>query len=224
MEPRPSPYIPVSSLTSSRGSSLDIETSERSIGNTSIGGYGSHPSPGGFASSYDYDARNPPAQPQDYNRYSSGSAVSPTSYRSSSPANQYSQPQYYSHSGSYSQPPRNQPGYSRQTAVADGRSPFSTPSHPVELSMDHFEQGRPGKRRRGNLPKHVTDLLRTWLHEHINHPYPTEDEKQMLMAQTGLTIHQISNWFINARRRRVPAMSHPDSKPSTPRRSGSGHQ
>lgn len=63
-------------------------------------------------------------------------------------------------------------------------------SHPQnQQNSSDFE--RPGKRRRGNLPKQVTDLLREWLNNHIHHPYPTEDEKQMLMAQTGLTIHQV---------------------------------
>lgn len=47
------------------------------------------------------------------------------------------------------------------------------------------------KRRRGNLPKAVTDILRAWFHEHIQHPYPSEDEKQILMARTGLTISQV---------------------------------
>ncbi|KAK9467816.1 Homeodomain-related protein [Lipomyces arxii] len=63
------------------------------------------------------------------------------------------------------------------------------------------------KKRRGNLPKHVTDILRNWLNAHVQHPYPTEDEKLMLMQQTGLTMNQISNWFINARRRRLPSLA-----------------
>lgn len=62
----------------------------------------------------------------------------------------------------------------------------------------------PGKKRRGNLPRPVTDILRQWLTNHIQHPYPTEEEKLKLMEQTGLTLNQLSNWFINARRRRVP--------------------
>ena len=48
------------------------------------------------------------------------------------------------------------------------------------------------KRRRGNLPKQVTDRLRNWFQEHVGHPYPTEEEKQMLMTQTGLTMSQVS--------------------------------
>ncbi|KAJ5669395.1 hypothetical protein N7462_010465 [Penicillium macrosclerotiorum] len=62
------------------------------------------------------------------------------------------------------------------------------------------------KRRRGNLPKPVTDILRAWFHEHLDHPYPTEEDKQMFMTRTGLSISQISNWFINARRRHLPAL------------------
>jgi len=62
------------------------------------------------------------------------------------------------------------------------------------------------RKRRGNLPKETTDKLRAWFMAHLNHPYPTEDEKQELMRQTGLQMNQISNWFINARRRQLPAM------------------
>ncbi|KDN52426.1 hypothetical protein K437DRAFT_5402 [Tilletiaria anomala UBC 951] len=56
-------------------------------------------------------------------------------------------------------------------------------------------------RRRGKLPKEVTDTLRTWLLDHVARPYPTEEEKRRLCEATGLTMSQISNWFINARRR-----------------------
>ncbi|KAK9442715.1 Homeobox protein PKNOX2 [Metarhizium brunneum] len=62
------------------------------------------------------------------------------------------------------------------------------------------------RKRRGNLPKETTDKLRSWFVAHLQHPYPTEDEKQELMRQTGLQMNQISNWFINARRRQLPAM------------------
>lgn len=57
------------------------------------------------------------------------------------------------------------------------------------------------KRRRGNLPKEVTEFLKHWLILHKEHPYPTEREKQALADETGLMVNQISNWFINARRR-----------------------
>ncbi|KAI9468073.1 MAG: hypothetical protein EXX96DRAFT_591831 [Benjaminiella poitrasii] len=57
------------------------------------------------------------------------------------------------------------------------------------------------KKRRGNLPKEVTEFLKHWLILHKEHPYPTEKEKQVLADETHLSVNQISNWFINARRR-----------------------
>ncbi|ORX92945.1 homeobox domain of homeobox protein Pknox1, partial [Basidiobolus meristosporus CBS 931.73] len=62
------------------------------------------------------------------------------------------------------------------------------------------------KKRRGNLPKHVTAILKSWLANHVKHPYPTEDEKIALAMETKLTMNQISNWFINARRRILQSM------------------
>lgn len=54
-------------------------------------------------------------------------------------------------------------------------------------------------KKRGNLPRHATNILRSFLFSHFLNPYPTEDEKHSLSLQTGLTITQINNWFINAR-------------------------
>lgn len=60
------------------------------------------------------------------------------------------------------------------------------------------------RKRRGNLPKPVTAIMKRWLVENCTNPYPTEDEKDWLKQETGLTLNQISNWFINARRRILP--------------------
>ncbi|OAD71272.1 Homeodomain-like DNA binding domain-containing transcription factor, partial [Phycomyces blakesleeanus NRRL 1555(-)] len=57
------------------------------------------------------------------------------------------------------------------------------------------------RKRRGNLPKNIIAILKQWLTDHCNHPYPTEEEKVELRTRTNLTLNQISNWFINARRR-----------------------
>ncbi|WDK15392.1 homeobox domain-containing protein [Colletotrichum graminicola] len=75
-----------------------------------------------------------------------------------------------------------------------------------ELSAMGMHGDSKQRKRRGNLPKETTDKLRAWFVAHLHHPYPTEDEKQELMRQTGLQMNQISNWFINARRRQLPTM------------------
>ncbi|KZP19276.1 hypothetical protein FIBSPDRAFT_1045637 [Athelia psychrophila] len=56
-------------------------------------------------------------------------------------------------------------------------------------------------RKRGKLPKETTDYLKAWLHRHSDHPYPSEEEKKQLCMATGLSMSQVSNWMINARRR-----------------------
>jgi hypothetical protein len=55
-------------------------------------------------------------------------------------------------------------------------------NHP---SRSHQE---PKRRRRGNLPKEITDKLNRWFHANINHPYPTEEQKQEMLRNTGLQI------------------------------------
>lgn len=49
--------------------------------------------------------------------------------------------------------------------------------------------------------KHIVRILKKWLDEHAEHPYPTHEEKEVLREQTGLNCLQISNWLANARRR-----------------------
>ncbi|MGH0167494.1 UNVERIFIED_CONTAM: hypothetical protein FKN15_052569 [Acipenser sinensis] len=48
--------------------------------------------------------------------------------------------------------------------------------------------------------------MRAWLFQHLSHPYPSEEQKKQLAQDTGLTILQVNNWFINARRRIVQPM------------------
>ncbi|TPX40597.1 hypothetical protein SeMB42_g05922 [Synchytrium endobioticum] len=61
--------------------------------------------------------------------------------------------------------------------------------------------------RRPNHPEHVSRVLKAWLFAHTDHPYPTDEEKDNLCRQTGLSITQCNNWFINARRRLLPPKS-----------------
>ncbi|XP_028292268.1 homeobox protein PKNOX1.1 isoform X2 [Gouania willdenowi] len=71
------------------------------------------------------------------------------------------------------------------------------------------------KNKRGVLPKHATNVMRSWLFQHIGHPYPTEDEKKQIATQTNLTLLQVNNWFINARRRILQPMLDASSSETT---------
>ncbi|CRG88408.1 hypothetical protein PISL3812_05438 [Talaromyces islandicus] len=44
-------------------------------------------------------------------------------------------------------------------------------------------------------------VLRNWFHRHHEYPYPTDEEKDALAHESGLSKRQVSNWFSNARRR-----------------------
>ena len=70
-----------------------------------------------------------------------------------------------------------------------------------ELSGDQSLHGN--NKKRGSFSKSATQIMRNWLYSNLSHPYPSEEQKKALSNQTGLTILQVNNWFINARRRIV---------------------
>ncbi|XP_062377917.1 homeobox protein PKNOX2-like [Sardina pilchardus] len=79
---------------------------------------------------------------------------------------------------------------------------------------------RRSRLKRSALPKHATNIMRSWLFQHLMHPYPTEDEKRHIATQTHLSLLQVNNWFINARRRILQPMleaSNPVPAPKTKR-------
>ncbi|XP_016124878.1 homeobox protein Meis1-like [Sinocyclocheilus grahami] len=68
------------------------------------------------------------------------------------------------------------------------------------------DKERKNNKKRGIFPKLATNIMRAWLFQHLTHPYPSEEQKRQLSQDTGLTILQVNNWFINARRRIVQPM------------------
>lgn len=56
------------------------------------------------------------------------------------------------------------------------------------------------RKRRPNYSKRVKGILMRWLEDHIDNPYPTENEREELCSQTGLSRRQLRVWFIDTRR------------------------
>ncbi|NP_001089851.1 uncharacterized protein LOC734917 [Xenopus laevis] len=106
-------------------------------------------------------------------------------------------------------------------ALSPGTIRFQNSQLQLQLSQDlgflHSDEGS-GKNKRGVLPKQATNVMRSWLFQHIGHPYPTEDEKKQIAIQTNLTLLQVNNWFINARRRILqPMLDSSSSSSETPK-------
>ncbi|RVX70849.1 hypothetical protein B0A52_06005 [Exophiala mesophila] len=80
-------------------------------------------------------------------------------------------------------------------------------------AMRSMEEGR-GRKTGARFPREAVRILKQWLADHSDHPYPTEREKDELKQLTGLKRSQIANWLANARRR---GKARPDnSDPSSP--------
>lgn len=75
-----------------------------------------------------------------------------------------------------------------------------------------FDDSRPRKNG-ARFNRDAVKILKYWLAEHSDHPYPTDREKDELKQLTGLKRSQISNWLANARRR---GKIRPTSSPSSP--------
>jgi len=78
------------------------------------------------------------------------------------------------------------------TAFTEGYNSIEDPQH-------HTTPKRRVQRKRENLPKESTALLKQWLLSHMLLPYPGNEEKLALCRATNLDMAQINNWFINAR-------------------------
>ncbi|KAI7540616.1 hypothetical protein KC331_g9072 [Hortaea werneckii] len=75
-------------------------------------------------------------------------------------------------------------------------------SPPSQYFMQaHYEYSHGKTRKRSNLPKQSTEIMKTWFDENMSNPYPSEEQKALFSKATGISMTQVSNWFINHRRR-----------------------
>jgi hypothetical protein len=116
--------------------------------------------------------------------------------KSQEPSRAYSHDYTHYHSQSHyqSQPSSPVRSYDRTpfSASVYPTSHYQDASHFADLGSAAVGADTKQRKRRGNLPKETTDKLRAWFVAHLQHPYPTEDEKQELMRQTGLQMSKYS--------------------------------
>ncbi|KAI2507397.1 Homeodomain [Fragilaria crotonensis] len=64
-------------------------------------------------------------------------------------------------------------------------------------------KGKASQRKSSSLPSETVEYLKAWMMspDHVAHPYPTEQEKAQIMSDTGIELKQLTNWFVNNRKR-----------------------
>jgi hypothetical protein len=83
------------------------------------------------------------------------------------------------------------------TNILQSFSPISdTNKTPAEQKL-----AKKNKKGKTKIPKKALLILKNWLTEHFNDPYPSYKEKAKLANEAGITLKQVQNWFTNARGR-----------------------
>lgn len=109
------------------------------------------------------------------------------------------------------------PNLNEMTVMEDGDNHVADPLQPLSSAsaMELFKMVNPSDSAAprpaaavtpapkvgARLSRESVRVLKNWLSTHNRHPYPSDEEKEMLQRNTGLSKTQITNWLANARRR-----------------------
>ncbi|EDU45194.1 homeobox and c2h2 transcription factor [Pyrenophora tritici-repentis] len=99
-----------------------------------------------------------------------------------------------------------------------GKKQMRSLGHVGPIDENGGDEGPKKGAAAARFPRAAVKVLKDWILMHIDHPYPTEEEKETLQQQTGLSMNQISNWMANTRRRqkaRPKRSASPSIRPST---------
>jgi hypothetical protein len=107
----------------------------------------------------------------------------------------------------------------RQWGGFTGRKQLRSLGHMGPIDDEDQGEHRPKKgAAAARFPRAAVKVLKDWMLAHIDHPYPTDEEKEILGRETDLSVGQISNWMANTRRRqkaKPKRSSSPSIRPST---------
>ncbi|AEO55367.1 C2H2 transcription factor [Thermothelomyces thermophilus ATCC 42464] len=98
---------------------------------------------------------------------------------------------------------------SHESSSATDLPGLTSTSGADSTSANEGPKGKTGAR----FSRESVKILKNWLSTHSKHPYPNDEEKEMLQRQTGLSKTQITNWLANTRRRNKNAVSHRSTSP-----------
>mmetsp|Transcript_28620 Transcript_28620/g.52240 ORF Transcript_28620/g.52240 Transcript_28620/m.52240 type:complete len:675 (-) Transcript_28620:803-2827(-) len=79
----------------------------------------------------------------------------------------------------------------------------SSSSHAASATAATKRSHAAQSKKKTALSSFAVEYLKSWMMspDHIEHPYPTEDEKAKIMKETGIELKQLTNWFVNNRKR-----------------------
>lgn len=92
------------------------------------------------------------------------------------------------------------------------QQPDGTTTDASQLPVASIGNAVPPPKIGARFSREAVHVLRQWISTHSDHPFPNDEEKDILQSRTGLSKTQILNWLANARRRgKIQARRHPGS-------------
>jgi hypothetical protein len=82
-----------------------------------------------------------------------------------------------------------------QVARLDVPQPYGNAPYPYSHAFfvpSHYEYQNGKSRKRSNLPKQSTEIMKRWFDENMHNPYPSEEQKRHFAAVAGINLTQVS--------------------------------
>jgi hypothetical protein len=81
------------------------------------------------------------------------------------------------------------PGARLDVPQAYGNAPY--PYSHAFFVPSHYEYQNGKSRKRSNLPKQSTEIMKRWFDENMHNPYPSEEQKRHFAAVAGINLTQV---------------------------------